>query len=140
MSWLDRRSLTVYLVGVAALLPGLPGCGTSSTEDAAGNADRVFVSQAGSSTVLAIDAASGEPLARIDVGMLPHELVVSPDQRTLYVSLVGSQAIAEVDVAQLLRFLGDDRGLDRQLFGIRALDPALRDAEHRVANREIVDP
>ncbi|MDQ2644491.1 MAG: hypothetical protein M3020_11785 [Myxococcota bacterium] len=111
MSWLERRGLTVYLVGVAGLLPGLPGCGSSSTEssstesssteDAAASADRVFVSQAGSSTVLAIDAASGEPLARIDVGMLPHELVLSPDQRTLYVSLVGSQAIAEVDTASL---------------------------------------
>ncbi len=101
MSWLVQRGLTVYLVGVAALLPGLPGCGAGSAEDAAENADRVFVSQAGSNTILAIDAASGEPLARIDVGMLPHNLVVSPDQRTLYVSLVGSQAIAEVDTASL---------------------------------------
>ena len=35
-----------------------------------------------------------------------------------------------LDVAELQRFLGDDRRLDRQLFGIRALDSAHRDAEH----------
>jgi DNA-binding beta-propeller fold protein YncE len=33
--------------------------------------------------------------------MLPHNLVVSPDRRTLYAALVGSQAIAEIDVATL---------------------------------------
>lgn len=62
-------------------------------------ADRVFVSQAGSSTLAVIDGASGATEGRIEVGMLPHNLVLSPDRRTLYVALVGSQAIAEVDVA-----------------------------------------
>ena len=98
MSRLERRDLTVCLIWLAA---ALPGCGGSSDEETALAADRVFVSQAGSSTVLALDAASGETLARIDVGMLPHNLVVSPDQRTVYVSLVGSQAIAEIDTASL---------------------------------------
>ncbi|HXU81643.1 MAG TPA: hypothetical protein VN914_09620 [Polyangia bacterium] len=66
---------------------------------AAGPADRVFVSQAGSSTLLVVDGASGASEGRIEVGMLPHNLVLSPDRRTLYVALVGSQAVAEVDVA-----------------------------------------
>ena len=61
----------------------------------------MFVSQAGSSTLLVVDAWSGETAARIEVGMLPHNLVVSPDGRTLYAALVGSQAIAEIDVATL---------------------------------------
>jgi DNA-binding beta-propeller fold protein YncE len=61
----------------------------------------VFVSQAGSSTLLVVDAASGKTAARIEVGMLPHNIVVSPDGRTLYTALVGSQAIAEIDVATL---------------------------------------
>jgi DNA-binding beta-propeller fold protein YncE len=65
------------------------------------SADRVFVSQAGSSTLLVIDAASGQTAARIEVGMLPHNMVVSPDRRTIYAALVGSQAIAEIDVATL---------------------------------------
>jgi DNA-binding beta-propeller fold protein YncE len=63
--------------------------------------DRVFVSQAGSSTLLVVEAASGKIAARIEVGMLPHNIVVSPDGRTLYTALVGSQAIAEIDVATL---------------------------------------
>lgn len=61
--------------------------------------DRIFVSQAGSQTVIAVDADSGAIEARIDVGMLPHDLVVSPDHRTLYAAVVGSQAVAEIDVA-----------------------------------------
>src|SRR4051812_8518078 len=61
--------------------------------------DRIFVSQAGSQTVIAVNAESGAIEARIDVGMLPHNLVVSPDHRTLYVAVVGSQAVAEIDVA-----------------------------------------
>jgi DNA-binding beta-propeller fold protein YncE len=63
--------------------------------------DRVFVSQAGSSTLQVVDGSSGKPVARIDVGMLPHNIIASPDRRTLYVALVGSQAIAEIDVATL---------------------------------------
>jgi DNA-binding beta-propeller fold protein YncE len=62
-------------------------------------ADRVFVSQAGSSTLAVVDGATGVTEARIEVGMLPHNLVLSPDRRTLYAALVGSQAIAEIDVA-----------------------------------------
>jgi DNA-binding beta-propeller fold protein YncE len=60
--------------------------------------DRVFVSQAGSSTVALVDAESGEVQGRLEVGMLPHNLVLSPDRRTLYAALVGSQAVAEIDV------------------------------------------
>ena len=55
------------------------------------------MSEAGSSTVLAVDGASGKTLARIEVGMLPHKLVLSPDGRTLYAAVVGSQAVAESD-------------------------------------------
>ena len=70
-------------------------------DDASANPahDRIFVSQAGSATIVAIDAESGAIDARIEVGMLPHNLVVSPDRRTLYAALVGSQAVAEIDVA-----------------------------------------
>ena len=57
----------------------------------------LFVSQAGSSTIAAIDSRSGDLEARIEVGFLPHSLIVAPDGRTLYAVLVGSQAIAEID-------------------------------------------
>jgi len=97
----DTALAPVTRACLALALCGSPACGGSSGEEAPAASDRVFVTQAGSNTVLAVDATSGEPEARIDVGMLPHNLVVSPDQRTLYVALVGSQAIAEVDVATL---------------------------------------
>ncbi|HEY7725935.1 MAG TPA: YncE family protein [Anaeromyxobacteraceae bacterium] len=63
------------------------------------SADRIFVSQAGSSTVAVVDAGTGEVEQRIDVGMLPHNLVLSADGSSLYAALVGSQAVAEVDTA-----------------------------------------
>jgi DNA-binding beta-propeller fold protein YncE len=61
--------------------------------------NRVFVSQAGSSTVAIIDTGRGEVERRIDVGMLPHNLLLSADRSLLYVSLVGSQAVAEIDTS-----------------------------------------
>jgi DNA-binding beta-propeller fold protein YncE len=84
---------------IAAMLASacLHGCAPSPT--AAVARDKVFVSQAGSSTIAVVDAASGAVQAHIEVGMLPHNLILSPDQATLYVALVGSQAIAEIDVA-----------------------------------------
>ena len=63
--------------------------------------DRIFVSQAGSATIVAIDGDSGAIEGHIEVGMLPHNLVLSPDRRTLYAAVVGSQAVAEIDVATL---------------------------------------
>ncbi len=61
--------------------------------------DRLFVSQANSANVAVLDAATGAEQARVEVGLLPHALVVSPDQRTLWVAVVGSQAVAEIDAA-----------------------------------------
>jgi hypothetical protein len=88
--------LALICAGSISCSSDSPAPGTSASPS-----DRVFVSQAGSSTLLVVDAASGETAQRIEVGMLPHNLVVSPDRRTLYAALVGSQAIAEIDVATL---------------------------------------
>lgn len=87
--------MTRSLLVLALLL--LSSCQSKEATDA--SSDHVFVSQAGSSTLLVVDAASGKAAARIQVGMLPHNIVVSPDGRTLYAALVGSQAVAEIDVA-----------------------------------------
>lgn len=87
-------------MGLTSLL--LWACQAKEATDGSGSArDRVFVSQAGSSTLLVVEAASGKTAARLEVGMLPHNIVVSPDGRTLYTALVGSQAIAEIDVTTL---------------------------------------
>ncbi|WP_333659928.1 hypothetical protein [Meiothermus cerbereus] len=61
----------------------------------------VLVSQAGSSTVAVIDPVQGRTVKRITVGGLPHRMVVGPDRNKVYVVLVGSQAVAEVDARTL---------------------------------------
>ena len=81
------------LLALCALACG-PTDGTAPS--AAGT---LFVSQAGSSTVAAIDAETTALQARIEVGFLPHNLVPSADGRTLYAVVVGSQSIAEIDTA-----------------------------------------
>jgi DNA-binding beta-propeller fold protein YncE len=84
---------------LALILTACTSSGPAPTPSPPGPADRIFVSQAGSSTVAVIDGETGALETRIEVGMLPHHLVLSPDRRTLYAALVGSQAIAEIDVA-----------------------------------------
>lgn len=115
MAWTNASGRrTGFIASVAAARVGaiawaatacaaMPACttGAGPPGPSAPPADRVFVSQAGSSTLLVVDAASGQATARIEVGMLPHNLVVSPDRRTVYAALVGSQAIAEIDVVTL---------------------------------------
>jgi DNA-binding beta-propeller fold protein YncE len=61
----------------------------------------VLVSQAGSSTVAVIDPVQGKTVKRITVGGLPHRMILGPDGDKVYVVLVGSQAVAEVDVRSL---------------------------------------
>jgi len=102
-----RRTLGLSAAASATVVRGIAclalagvgfGCsGEGKRPGATAAGDRVFVGQAGSSTVLAVDGASGKTLARIEVGMLPHNLVLSPDGRTLYAAVVGSQAVAEID-------------------------------------------
>lgn len=99
VTWSRARSVAcLALAGV-----GSTACESSAPRPVAlaTTGDRVFVSQAGSSTLQVVDAASGKPTARIEVGMLPHNIVAAPDRQTLYVALVGSQAVAEIDVATL---------------------------------------
>lgn len=62
---------------------------------------RVLVSQAGSTTIAAIDPVTGKLAQRITVGELPHRMLVTRDGRTVYAVLVGSQAIAELDSQSL---------------------------------------
>ena len=87
----------LHLCAVALVLCTC-GCGSMGSGQPS-PAGTLFVSQAGSSTVAAIDAETGALQARIEVGFLPHNLVPSPDGRTLYAVVVGSQAIAEIDTA-----------------------------------------
>lgn len=67
----------------------------------------LFVSMPVQDAVLRVDPASGEILSKTIVGRLPHHLVVDEARRRVYVSLTGSQAVAELDAdsGALLRTL-----------------------------------
>ena len=84
--------------GSVALLAGVLAIGEEGCARKADLDYRVFVSEAAAGTVAVFDPAGTRPFARLRVGMLPHAMLLSPDRRSLYVVLVGSQAIAEVDV------------------------------------------
>lgn len=76
------------------LLLSLPGCGPAPP---ARTFDRAFVSEAATATVAVVDLDRAVVERRIEVGFLPHNLVLSPDGSTLYAVLAGSQAVAVID-------------------------------------------
>ncbi len=87
--------LNIRLGWISLLALGLSACPQNAIP-----ADHlVLVSQAGSSTLAVIDPGSGETIKRITVGGLPHRLLVLGDK--VYALLVGSQAIAEIDIKSL---------------------------------------
>jgi YVTN family beta-propeller protein len=82
-----------YLISLVAI--AFSACSQSPTP----TNHLVLVSQAGSSTVAVVDPGTGETIKRISVGGLPHRLLVVGDK--VYALLVGSQAIAEIDIKSL---------------------------------------
>jgi len=82
------------------ILAGLIGLAACSSPPTA-RPHYLLVSQAGSSTVAVVDPVQGRTVKRITVGGLPHRMILSPDGTKVYVVLVGSQAVAEVDVQRL---------------------------------------
>ena len=51
----------------------------------------------------------------------------------------GERQSGGIDVRQPGGLLGDDRGLDRKLFSVGALAAGFEDAEHRIADFQIID-
>lgn len=83
--------------GVLSLaLLGLLGCASAPQSN-----HWVLVSQASSSTVAVVDPLQGQVVGRLSVGGLPHRMLVSRDGLKVYVVLVGSQAVAEIDTRSL---------------------------------------
>ena len=66
---------------------------------------RVFVSYPASQAIEQIDVADHKVLRRTTVGMLPHNMLMDPQADRLYVVIVGSQAVAEIEAStgELLR-------------------------------------
>jgi len=58
----------------------------------------VFVSLPAAESIQRVRLADGAILQEIEVGMLPHNFLSSADGKSVYVVLIGSQAVAEVDV------------------------------------------
>jgi DNA-binding beta-propeller fold protein YncE len=95
---MTRRQLEprcAALLGAVALLLAA-GCTSASTRP---TLDRAFVSETASATIAVLDLDKGLVEQRIEVGLLPHNLVLSPDRQTLYTALAGSQSVAVVDTA-----------------------------------------
>jgi YVTN family beta-propeller protein len=55
----------------------------------------------GTGSVVAFDSTSGKLLGRIPVEMIPYDLVLSDDGRTLYVSNLASKSVSVIDTAAM---------------------------------------
>jgi YVTN family beta-propeller protein len=55
----------------------------------------------GTGNVVAFDSTSGKMLGRIPVEMIPYDLVVTPDGKTLYVSNLASKSVSVIDTAAM---------------------------------------
>lgn len=60
----------------------------------------LLVSLPAANAVQRIRRSDGATVAQFEVGMLPHDFLPGPNNDILYLVLVGSQAIAEIDVAR----------------------------------------
>lgn len=84
------RAVVLLLAAV-----GMASCGDSGQPQTMAP---VFVSLPVQDLILKIDPQNGVVLERINVGRLPHHMVVDPEKRRLYAVLTGSQAVAEIDI------------------------------------------
>ncbi|NJK45635.1 MAG: hypothetical protein HC933_16420, partial [Pleurocapsa sp. SU_196_0] len=82
-----KRLVCFALLGLVACVTPPPEAGYT-----------VLVSQTGSASVAIIDSVLGVT-GKLEVGMLPHRMIVAGD--AVYVVLTGSQAVAEIDARNL---------------------------------------
>ncbi len=55
----------------------------------------------GSGNVVAFDSVSGKMLGRIPVEMIPYDLAITPDGKTLYVSNLASKSVSVIDTGAM---------------------------------------
>ena len=87
----------------------LVSCGQGNDGNFAAE-DELFITLPAIDSLVVVNPAQKTEVSRLKLGKLPHNVRLSADGAKLYVVLVGSQAIAEIDVAskQLIRtFLTD---------------------------------
>jgi YVTN family beta-propeller protein len=93
MRTIQRRSFGRFAAfALISTVLSLPAAGAASSQSARSAPHRptLYVSNERGGDVVALDAQSGEILARIPVGKRPRGLRVSPDGKHLYVALSGS--------------------------------------------------
>ena len=98
---MNRLKLTFALVALVLLAgPGVSSPQTGqSTVHPHGTTTRVYVTNSKGDDVTVIDPATMKVVGAIKVGANPHGLIVSPDRRTLYISVEGTDELAAVDIA-----------------------------------------
>src|SRR5204863_7790240 len=98
---MNRLKFTFALVALVLLA----GFGVSSprtgqaTVHSRGTTTRVYVTNSKGDDVTVIDPATMKVVGSIKVGDNPHGLIASPDRRTLYVSVEGTDELVAVDIA-----------------------------------------
>ena len=116
-------ALVALAVGAACAAPGATR--QIPTPAGTGVGVRLYVPNQNDATVTILDAASGTPLATVDlrsagftVNAKPHAVVAEPDGSAWYVSLIGDNFVAKFDAEN--RFLGR---IPMETPGMLALDP-----------------
>jgi YVTN family beta-propeller protein len=101
------QTLRGFVYYVAAMKPSklaltaiaLVFLAASITSAADRRTTRVYVTNSKGDDVTVIDPASMKVVASIQVGANPHGIVLSPDRRTLYISVEGTDELIAVDTA-----------------------------------------
>jgi YVTN family beta-propeller protein len=88
--WFGRAARPTSFVAGAMLAWSVTGQPQPAASPAVPAATLIVLNKAEASVSL-LDAASGEEMSRIDVGVGPHEVAVSPDRRTAVVCNYGEQ-------------------------------------------------
>jgi len=103
------------LIVVAALIPACAGL-------AAAQSPTLYVVNKAENTLAAVDPASGKVLSRVPTGDGPHEVALSADGRTAYVTNYGAQApgssLSVIDVSSGKELRRVDLGALRRPHGV----------------------
>ena len=85
-----------------AILSLLAASSISCQQGITGNSatkDELFITLPATDSLVIVDPAQKKQTSRLKLGKLPHNIRLSANGKKLYVVLVGSQAIAEIDIA-----------------------------------------
>jgi YVTN family beta-propeller protein len=114
---MNTRRLPALLRAPAVCL-SLLGFGAAALQAASTPANALLVLEKEQNTLVIVDPASLTIAARVPVGDNPHEVAVSDDGRTAYVSNYGGNTIAVVDLVAQKPLAPIDLGALRQPHGL----------------------